>query len=110
MKKVYLANALSLQMLPTEQATDLRIWPMTVEAVKEFVRDGIKFESAIGHADTAAVVSGILGQSVPTQRISISLKPGDILVVAQLVGGRLPEGATTLPDGYDIKFFGVKIK
>lgn len=108
--KVYISNALSLQMLPTEQATDLHIWPMTVGSVREFSRDHIQLISAIGHADTAAVVSSMIGQEIQAQRINISLKPGDILIVAQLLGGRLPEGSTTLPDGYAIRFFGVQIK
>lgn len=109
-KKVYLANAFSIQMLPEElqAGIDVHIWPLSVESVKEFKRDGIEFESAIGHADTAAVVSSILDQEIKAQRINLKLQSGDTLVVAQLMGGRLPEGSTTLPDGFSIKFFGVK--
>lgn len=33
----------------------------------------------------------------------------DTLYVGQVVGGRLPEGATTLPDGFEIKFIRVEI-
>lgn len=108
MKKVFIANSFSIQMLPELQSgIDVRIWPMSVGSVKEFKRDGIEFESAIGHADTATVVSNILNQEIKAQRINIKLQSGDILIVAQLMGGRLPEGSTTLPDGFSIKFFGI---
>ena len=56
-------------------------------------------------ADTAAVVSDIAGITVPCNRISVHLDPGDILYVAQVVGGRLPEGSTTLPEGFKLKFY-----
>lgn len=59
--------------------------------------------SAVGHADTAAVLG------VECNRVNVSLKPGDIAYVAQLQGGRLPEGATTLPDGFSFKFIKVEV-
>ena len=43
--------------------------------------------SCIGHPDTAAVVSGILGRKIPVQRISVHLTHGDALYVAQSVAG-----------------------
>lgn len=65
--------------------------------------------SAVGHPDTAAVISDLLGKEVPANRISISLEKGDVLYVAQLVGGRLPEGCKTLPEGFKMKFYKVTI-
>jgi hypothetical protein len=62
-------------------------------------------ESAIGHADTANVISGILERDIPTNRISVTLNPGDSAIVAQYIGPRLPEGATQLPSGATIKFY-----
>ena len=38
-------------------------------------------------------------------RISVNLGNNDVLLVAQLSGGRLPEGATTIPDGMSIQFW-----
>jgi hypothetical protein len=64
----------------------------------EFVR------SAVGHADTAAVFSTVLGIPVPCNRVNVSLKPGDAAIVGQYIGPRLPEGATTLPEGATIKW------
>lgn len=58
-------------------------------------------ESAVGHADTAAVLG------VPMNRINVHLSKGDTAYVAQLVGGRLPEGSTTLPEGFSFKYIKV---
>ena len=98
----YLTNAFSLQMLP-----DLDMIASIVQVnPSEIPADVV---SAIGHADTAAVVSAILGREIPMNRVSISLQTGDVLYVAQLMGGRLPEGATTLPEGFSIRFIKVKV-
>ena len=98
----YIANAFSLQMLPAMDmiASIVQVNPDEVPA---------DVVSAIGHADTAAVVSNIIGREIPMNRVSVSLEPGDILYVAQLMGGRLPEGATALPDGFSIRFIEVKV-
>ena len=60
-------------------------------------------ESAIGHEDTARVLG------VECNRINVTLKRGDVAYVAQLQGGRLPEGSTTLPEGYSFKFYKVEV-
>ena len=65
--------------------------------------------SAVGHPDTASVISNIIGKEVPANRISISLEKGDVLYVAQLLGGRLPEGCKSLPEGFQMKFYKVTI-
>lgn len=92
---MFLLNAFSLQMLETIPAT------IKVEEVDSLPAD---LESAIGHADTA----NILG--VEMRRVNVILKSGDIAYVAQLQGGRLPEGSTTLPPGFTFKFLKVTIK
>jgi len=56
-------------------------------------------KSCIGHSDTAAVLSQFAGCEIKFNRENITLNSGDILLVAQLQGGRLPEGAKTLPEG-----------
>ena len=65
--------------------------------------------SAVGHPDTAAVISDLLGKEVPPNRISINLQKGDVLYVAQIIGGRLPEGCKTLPENFSLKFYKVEI-
>lgn len=91
MKAVYLLNAFSLQMVDV---------PCSVHFKEVDVLPG-SLTSAIGHADTAAVLG------VPMNRVNVHLSKGDVAYVAQLVGGRLPEGCTTLPDGFAFKFIKV---
>ena len=66
--------------------------------------------SCIGHTDTANVLSDILGMEIPVNRMSVTLNDGDVLYVAQLIDGRLPEGSTTLPEGFSFKFMKVKFQ
>jgi hypothetical protein len=86
---MWLCNAFSIQMLPEFPAT------VRFEEVGE-LPDGL--ESAVGHADTAAVLG------VEMRRVSVTLTRGEIFFVAQLVGGRLPEGSTELPEGFSFRF------
>lgn len=90
----YIGNAFSLQMLDAFPCS------VSITEVDSFPKDAI---SVVGHADTA----NILG--VAFNRVSVTLHKGDVLYVAQVVGGRLPEGCTTLPDGYKLKFLRVDL-
>lgn len=93
MKKSYLLNAFSLQMVDA---------PCSVRLTEvDALPNGL--ESAVGHADTAAVLG------VKPNRINVHLSKGDVAYVAQLQGGRLPEGATRLPEGFSFKFIRVEI-
>ena len=100
--KVYIGNAFSLQMV-ADNAIIAKVEVSPEEIPTEAV-------SIIGHADTAAVVSTILGRDVPCNRASVMLDDEDTLYVAQVVGGRLPEGATTIPDGMEIKFYRITVR
>lgn len=106
---IYIANAFSIQMLDVEHLdTMVKFLTMTIADVNSYLKNN-DFTSAIGHDDTANVVSSILGREIPMNRINVHLTKNDILIVAQFMGGRLPEGATTLPEGIEIKFIGVSI-
>jgi hypothetical protein len=104
---IYLSNAFSLQMLNLSQENNLTITPLKVGEVKEMLSG--TFINSIGHTDTANVLSNELGFYIDSNRINISLTNNDILIVAQLTGGRLPEGSTTLPDGFEFKFAKVTV-
>lgn len=93
MKEVYLLNAFSLQMLQGDATVRFTEVPKLPEGLT----------SAIGHADTARVLG------VPMNRINVTLKKGDVAYVAQLQGGRLPEGSTTLPEGFTFKYVKVEV-
>ena len=93
----YLSNAFSLQMLSS--------FPTTLnisECSKEEALSPSNI-SVVGHPDTAAVLG------VKFNRVSLKLQPGDTLYVAQLQGGRLPEGCTTLPTGFTFKYLKITL-
>ena len=93
MKKSYILNAFSLQMI---EEPCIAIF----EAINSLPKG---LTSAIGHADTANVLG------VPMNRINVHLSEGDVAYVAQLQGGRLPEGSKSLPEGFSFKFVRVKV-
>ncbi len=66
-------------------------------------------QSAVGHADTAAVFSAVLGMPVPCRRETVTLHLGQTAIIGQYSGPRLPEGATTLPEGADIRWLFVEV-
>jgi hypothetical protein len=99
----YLGNAFSLQMIDTTVASTITITPVAASDIP------VDCTSCIGHPDTAAVVSDILGRDIPCNRISVALSKGDVLYVAQVLGGRLPASTTTLPDGFSMTFLKVSI-
>lgn len=95
----YIGNSFSMQMVEASNG---------LIGFKELNKDDFEFKtrnavSVVGHQDTATVLG------VKFNRKNISLKKGDILFIAQIVGGRLPEGATELPDGFKFKFMQVEI-
>lgn len=104
MKNTYLGNAFSLQMLEdTEVLNQLTVTPVEAGEVA-----ASRFTSVVGHLDTANVLADMLGVPVEFNRVSVKLKKGDVLYVGQVVGGRLPEGAVELPEGFSIKFLKVE--
>ena len=100
--KRFLTNAFSLQML--QRGGVVRFEEIDATEVPADV------VSAVGHADTAAVLTDMLGFEVPVNRVFVTLDEDTELYVAQLMGGRLPEGATTLPEGFSFKFYKVTLQ
>lgn len=105
---LYICNAFSLQMLNLEKEQNIHLQPLTVEEVQEKLEKQ-DFISVVGHEDTANVLSNMLGVKVKQNRVNLSLTEKDTLIVAQLIGGRLPEGSTTLPKGFEFKFVKIAI-
>lgn len=99
--KTYLANAFSLNMI-AECFADVRIATLDIDTVKKILTG--HFISAIGHQDTANILSKLLEKEIPMNRISIQLETDDCVIVAQYSGSRLPEGATELPEGASFTF------
>ena len=104
---MYLLNAFSLNMVNTFPVK-VRFQLIQLEDVQEYLDDSL--QSAVGHADTAAVFSALLGMEVPCERRNVSLRPTDCAVLGQYTGPRLPEGATTLPEGAVIRWYLVSVE
>ena len=104
-------NAFSLNML-AEDILDgdcvISSHPLNLEEAKKAIsEEGV--ESAVGHADTAAVFSTLLGVEIQFNRATVALKKGDTALVGQYRGPRMPEGAKTLPEGSRIDWLLVTI-
>ncbi len=85
----------------------IEVREITVEQARNLLAEGL--ESAVGHADTAAVFSNVLGLPVATNRATVSLSKGDMVVVGQYRGPRLSEGAKTLPADATIQWVVVRV-
>ena len=102
---VVIANAFSLNMLSLEVGvTDLQVCPASPDVIRQDIEEAGGFTSVVGHADTAAVFSSLLGLDVPCNRATFTLEEGTTLFVGQYKGPRLPEGATTLPEGAKVEW------
>ncbi len=106
MSTVYVLNAFSASMLSLPATVSFR--EITVAEVRAIlaINDG---KSAVGHADTAAVFGAVLNKHIPTNRVSVKLAGGDIAILGQYTGPRLPEGTTELPGGATITWMLVSV-
>jgi len=100
---IYLCNAFSGQMLDPEQFKENEV--VFIPNLIETVPADVDFQSAVGHPDTAAVLSNVLGRTVEFNRMNVKLNAGDTVYLAQLTGGRLEPGTTTLPEGARFVFW-----
>ena len=96
---MYLLNAFSLNMLSAN--ADVHVREVSLDTARNLAK---VCTSAVGHADTAAVFADVLGVPVPCNRVSVTLDHCATALVGQYSGPRLPEGATTLPEGATIKW------
>ena len=91
----YVSNAFSLQMVHNNR------YYLKVESINKQSFDAVKHEcySVVGHTEFARIID------VKYNRETIQLHPGDVLYVAQIVSGRMPEGGVeTLPEDTIIKY------
>jgi len=105
---IYLTNAFSLNMMINDNGRTVVVEPIAGSLAAQILyHEG--FESAVGHADTAAVFSDVLGFTVKANRVSLALDRGAHVIVGQYIGPRLAEGAYELPEGAKIEWFEVRI-
>jgi hypothetical protein len=107
---ITITNAFSLNML-SSLPLNVRVSEVKKHDFKNLINllNEEGYTSAVGHADTAAILSNQLGIHIPMNRVTVSLEAGDGLLVGQYVGPRLEEGTTTLPEGATIKWLLVSI-
>ncbi len=108
---ILVLNAFSLNMLDFDGNISWRKIPRDI--IKDMIHGDSSIvpylKSCIGHADTAAVISNDLEFELPMNRETVSLQPGQRVIVAQYKGPRLPEGATSLPEGATIDYLWVTV-
>jgi hypothetical protein len=117
--KFFICNAFSLSMLDREiqsrpavdpvYETARTPRPVSDELLSTYCRmmlsGEIAWESAVGHADTAAVFANELGLPILANRVSVRLVKGECALIGQYIGPRLPEGCKTLPEGARIEWW-----
>jgi len=102
-------NAFSINMLNNfpcavliEDITDYILKEDIKVVMKKLLDSGYK--SYVGHADLANLIG------VPFNRESVTMEKGDIAIVVQYRGERLPEGATELPENSELRIYKVTIE
>lgn len=93
----YVGNAFSLQMV------DDGYFKVTTITKKEFDKEKKDAKSIMGHPDMAYV------HGCSYNRETIKMSVGDVLIVAQVISGRLPEGIKYLPPDVKIGYKKVEI-
>jgi len=103
---IRLLNAFSLNMVAESQGS-LHFKEISLPDARDLLGGG--FESAVGHADTAAVMADQLGIGVSANRVTIAFHKGDRAVVGQYRGPRLEEGVSKLPEGASIIWYFIEL-
>lgn len=93
----YVGNAFSLQMV---NDGDIRISTISKKTFDKVKGD---CKSVMGHPDMAYI------HGCTYNRESIKMFPGDIIYVAQVSSGRLPEGVKYLPENVKIEYKKVEV-
>jgi len=126
-----LLNAISINMLP-RQGGVFKYTPISMgKALLDYKsNDGhqgvdsgyqpMRLDVCIGHQDLCNVLTKMVRDKLPNlsqdwsgyqaNRVTLSLEPGETVIVAQYIGERLPEGTTVLPEGSTISFFKVEVQ
>ena len=105
----FITSSFSLNMLAVMTA-NIRAIEISEAAAASLMAESGGIPSAVGHSDTAAVMSAALGAPVPMARVTVTLNAGDRILVGQYSGPRLLEGATTLPEGATLRWVIVTIE
>jgi hypothetical protein len=106
---LHICNVFTIAMAP--QGGMLRFLRIPSDNAANIIRttNDTMVMQAVGHEQTAKLANADLGADlVKFNRISVRLDSGDELLICQYVGPRLPEGATTLPEGAELVWYYAK--
>jgi hypothetical protein len=103
-----------------QNGANILVQDIDANAAKTEIIDGLRGAVfCIGHADTARIAAKSLNAAICIgrdidwvefteeqmfHRANITLSAGDVLYVLQVMGGRLPEGCTELPEGIQLQW------
>jgi len=88
-KKIVVANAWSINMLSKKSLVSFE--PITLEEVKEIIKNADEILSIVGHVGTASVFSQLLDTEIKHNRVMYKMDKSDLMIVGVL-GTQLPEG------------------
>ena len=105
---LYVTNGFSTNMIDWVKYPYLgfTINSLTPEQAQDIILTEKNWKSIVGHADTASIFNEIFSDiQIKTNRETVSLNVAhDKLLIGQYRGSRLPEGATSLPEGATIQW------
>ena len=84
----WISNTFSLNMIRGSLNIEVSVCEVSLREARSFA---LNARSAVGHPETALLFSEQLGFEVAHDRLTITLEPGDQLLIGQYVGDRLPE-------------------
>jgi len=105
----WLLNAFSVNMI-AEFPAQVGFNEVSIEKARGMLDAG--FNSAVGHPATAEVLTSRLGLHVEANRVNVTLKPGNVALVAQVNLPRLAEGQVLTADemaATPVRFFRVEV-
>lgn len=102
----YLLNAFSFNMV-AKLPVRVHARELTLAEAREMAPGLVV---AVGHANTAERFSRELGIPVMLSRQSVLMHPGDVALLGQYSGTRLPEGATQLPADSEVRWLELRLE
>ncbi len=105
-RPVHLLSAFSANMLPDPGSYVVEVLQLSGDEISGLATGA---KSWVGHASTAALFSTVLGRPVEHRRDTLTLVDGDVALLGQYRGPRLPEGATELPEGAELRWYRITV-
>lgn len=100
----YISSTFSFKMfLPYMQKGKIDFEVIEPEQIPTNVR------SLIHYKPVAQILTFILGRQINCSEESVQFEDGDVLYIAKISGGNLPQGIKVLPEGYEITFLKMTI-